>query len=308
MARPISSILLAVWLACAPASAATILIATDEASGEKARAAKRFIETHPPFSKLANLKVVVRVVPPNFVKCQVGLAESESDKRRPESCATDTASKEDQERVIVCNANHELTPLMGETNADRTIFIKESATHGGTAGEIITMTTAAPPVTALHELMHTFGLSDEYEYLSACEADTYCPFYKSAPNTALFLDQPPYASDAAARSRHAKDIPWFGQIKASTHITRGRNLGTPKPHLTGLYPGKMCNKSTKPIKTWHPGDRVTVMETLATDYVPEAYWNLVAEGLHTKIEPRKRAASMRNVPDTNDPGTVDSAE
>lgn len=197
-------------------------------------------------------------------------------------------------RVVTCDSEAIIAHMAGENNADRVILVYDSASYGGASSSTAMVSVGLPTNGAIHELMHTFGFADDYMYASACEADTYCPRWKSTPNSTIFQDSPPYPSDAVARARHSSQIPWFAQILPTTLITTGSQLGTPVRGAIGLYPGKQCIYSSDHLKIWSPGDLPTVMETLNVSYIPKSYWPAVAEGLHTRILSAESGTDQNN--------------
>jgi hypothetical protein len=156
--------------------------------------------------------------------------------------------------------------------------VKDHPVWAGTAaGNLITMSTAIKPSVVIHELLHTFGYGDEYQFPNACEADRKCPFLKAKNylNLALFEDVPPYSSDGDARSRHSQDIPWFNLIKSNVPIVTGKNLGTPIKNVIGLFPGDSCQKATVKLKSWKPGSEPTIMGDSKIETVPKIYWRRI---------------------------------
>ncbi|MBL7669109.1 MAG: hypothetical protein JNM39_01365 [Bdellovibrionaceae bacterium] len=227
--------------------------------------------------------------PPMPASCKkmMSQAANTNPQGKAESKATQIAQQEvaAAQRLVVCDTGAALMEITGKENADRTIFVKESDEWAGAGGASITMTTALPAAGAVHELLHSFGFSDEYEYYSECEADTYCPYLQgqASPNLAVFKENSPYESDASARKKHSSQIPWFSKIRPKTLITTGTNLGTPQKSEIGLHQVGVCDKAETRVKSWRPGSKTTVMETVETAYIPEIYWIQISEGLGTKI-------------------------
>jgi hypothetical protein len=288
--------------------AAKILIVTDEPSQKKATDAKRMIEITPPFSLFKNLSITIRTVSKDLVRCTAQLAEKPDDDA-PESCkkqyqiansrdetGQDSVAKfnaqvaiERSKRLLICNTAEALMDIVGQENADKTIYIKDSSVSAGSGGpSSIVFSTSSPTTVVIHELLHSLGFADEYRYESTCEADTFCQFWKKPErsfNIAIFADSPPYESDSAARKKHASQIPWYGSIKPSTLITTGSDLGTPNEDVVGLFRAHVCDLAESKIKSWKPGgNNVTVMESLATNYIPEVYWQRIADRLGEKLE------------------------
>lgn len=314
--------------------AAKILIVTDQPTQQKAKEIKKLILETPPFSLFKDFSVVIRVLPKKSVVCSRPLveqpkqeaspskdskAEVQQDQQIPNSCkkmfsqasntngtsasdkqATAKAQKQiqDAQRLVVCDAGKALMDISGKENADRTIFVKESDTWGGAGGSSITMTTALPASGAIHELLHSFGFGDEYEYASPCEADTYCPYIEKGEdaNIAVFRDLSPYSSDAVARQKHSSQIPWYSRIKPMTLITTGASLGTPQKNEIGIHRSHVCDQAESKLTTWKPGSETTVMESLETSHIPEFYFTRIAESLGAKMNSVNSAIVRKSTP------------
>jgi hypothetical protein len=302
--------------------AAKILIVTDQPTQQKAKEIKQVIMATPPFSLLKDFSVVIRLLPKESVVCTQPLVDQQkqnsgqsNDSKQdnsqgpqiPDSCkkmfaqAANTSGQNDSDkqataqaqsqiaaaqRLVVCDAGQALMDISGKENADRTIFVKESDTWAGAGGSSITITTAVPPAGAIHELLHSFGFGDEYEYASPCEADTYCPYVATGywGNIAVLPDLSPYSSDGSARQQHSSKIPWYSRIKPKTLITTGNVLGTPKKKEIGLHKAHVCDKAESKVTSWKPGSETTVMETLETGFVPEFYYAKIAESLGSRVD------------------------
>jgi hypothetical protein len=276
--------------------AAKFLILTDQKSKKKAESVRKTILATKPFSFMKNLKVEVRYFDRNQFACtNLAVNAIKNPTNQPASCNVSGAEKAEQlrlaERAEACRIPPEIeAKIFGEENVQKIILIKESSTRAGTAlGNLVTMTTAAEDSIAIHELMHTFGYGDEYEFNNACEADRKCPGLASLKyqNLAVFKDTPPYESDTDARRLHSGMIPWYKLIKPATRITNGKNLGTPVANVIGLFRAANCNKSTTEYKVWKPGNEKTIMETTAISVIPKYYWKRIADllGEDLKLSP-----------------------
>lgn len=277
-----------------------ILIVTDQPSKQRAKEARALFEQTAPFSFMNDLSIVIKSIQTNEATCVRPYVDLQNAKDSPllrgmPSSCRDLYSGKDQspeamkqrkamERTIRCQSEKILN-LAGETNADYMIFIKDSPDWFGTSGEILTLSSKVPPEIAVHEFMHALGFGDEYNFPSRCEADIHCPHLMNLAyvNTTAFADFPPYSSDQSAREQHSRQIPWYGQIKASTKIVTGTELGTPDKSRIGLFQVGICDKATEKIKSWKPGTEITVMEKANTAYIPRSYWPRIAEVLRTKI-------------------------
>ena len=270
------------------AFAAKILIVTDQSSASKAKSVRNTILETAPFSRMSELEVVIRVVPAEKVICRNPLNEVKATDV-PESCRQVMAqqnqkSQEERNklgRLITCDAGQLSLDLEKQENADRMIFIKDTEYVASSGGKSITLTVGSHNNTAIHELLHSFGFGDEYEYYSACEADTYC--VHNWANLAIIEQQSSFANDEDAKKSLAAKIPWFSKILPTTPITNDSMLGTPDKNQVGLFRTHTCDKASKPVLTWKPSSRKTVMEDLSTNYIPEAYWPKIIEGLYTKF-------------------------
>ena len=320
-------------------SAVIILVATDDPTQEKAKAVQSTLLKTPPFSMLKDFKVHLKYISKDQVVCkrpftdppageekQTAKSAVQEVRKEPESCrkmkadamqaADSTAAKIAQEqiadssRLMNCDFTSALSSISGETNADFTVFVKDSEEWAGAGGgSVVTMTKIMPPLTAVHEFLHTLGFADEYEYPSACEADTYCPYliagYFSAHNVAVFKDSPPYSSDIDARVKHANQIPWYEKIEEDTSIITGDQLGTPKAKdKIGLHQLSVCDLATDKVKSWKPGATITVMDDLEYGGVPSMFWEGIANKLGTELvsqessPPNKRVKSKAKVKTT----------
>ena len=242
---------------------------------------------------MKHLTIEVRYIETSQFVCTNSLASAvQNTTNQPPSCNVSEEEKakvlKDAERAVVCRIPQDLeTKVFGEENFQKLIVVKDSATRAGTAmGNLITMTTATENSVAIHELMHTFGYADGYDFYNACEADKKCPglINRTYANLAVFEDAPPYGSDAAARLRHSPQIPWYGLIKPSVLITTGSNLGTPGPNVIGLYRASNCNLATVKIKLWKPGNEKTIMETTTISTVPRYFWKRISDLLGEDLD------------------------
>ncbi len=160
-------------------------------------------------------------------------------------------------RLIECDKSY-LRGLKRGARASIAVAFTSTAT-GGSGGEIPIATSNFenyPISTMFHEMLHAYGFADEYQYKTEQERSAFCSPPRRLPNIAYFNDEPPYATDSDARSRHSGQIPWFGNIGADVLITHGTDLGTTAvPHTesgtqtAGLYAGGPCSLW---MKSWRP--------------------------------------------------------
>jgi hypothetical protein len=193
------------------------------------------------------------------------------------SCKADAAIA----RLPECDT-HGIVLDAAARGVSQAIIVKDNPVYGGSGGAIPIVTTGSPATVAVHEYMHTLGLSDEYQY-SAAEAVTYCQGV-SSPNLVYIEPNPNgYQNDSSARSQHMGQIPWAEFIKSETPITHsgGTLLGTDgvnhdmyaTPNSTGaasrmgspvgLYEGKTCKSAVPAMTTWQPGREASIMEFVA---------------------------------------------
>lgn len=286
--------------------ASTITIITDELSAEKAREVQALLKRTPPFSRMKTLKVNVSA---KKINCSTVSGPQPTDTTTtsvqeeylPESCRTKGAGDDPTlslQRLIQVDCGSALATVQAETNSDYLIFVKDDKSYGGSGGSFPTMTTGSPATVGVHELLHQMGMADEYEYSTACEADLFCvaattreksskPGYlpSDSYNVTTFEDHPPYQNDARARAMHSSQIPWYSAIQSRTKITTGSNLGTPPgDNVIGLFRGQTCNKSSGRLKSWVSGNKMTLMESISTNYIPEHYWPTIAAALGETLE------------------------
>ncbi|MES2525439.1 MAG: hypothetical protein V4598_00065 [Bdellovibrionota bacterium] len=216
-----------------------ILIVADENSTQSAEAYRNYILEQRPFNRLtpADLVVEIQTVP---------AAEM--------SCSNPGVTND---RLIACDKSY-LRGLRRGARASIAVAFTSTAT-GGSGGEIPIATSdfsKYPISTMFHEMLHAYGFADEYQYKTDQEKEAFCSPPKRLPNMAYFNDEPPYESDAAARSKHSGQIPWFGNIGQDVLITHGTDLGTQSlPHTeegtqtAGLFAGGPCSLW---MKSWRP--------------------------------------------------------
>ena len=172
------------------------------------------------------------------------------------------------DRVICCD--DAAAALIASPLAPEKILIATSAAEGGAAGSIGVVGKGYPAQTALHEMIHTFGFDDEYEY-SLDEAKVYCciPTDKikcldhQSTNVACFKPRSSYLSDVEAKKLHGGDFGWSPYVENPTLITHGDQLGTVSSYpaeKAALFPGGSCNKVSPCFK---PYLGPTIMESVS---------------------------------------------
>lgn len=210
-----------------------IVMMTDSGAKNRAEEFKKYLLTKPPFNKLDPKELEFKVVTLSQKELNCG----NRNKKVP--------------RVISCD-DLKLNSIKAKEEAHLAMVFTSDAT-GASGGDIPKASKTSDVAAMMHEMLHTFGCADEYEY-SATEAEVYCRPTEPAPNIAFFKDSPPYKSDSEARSRHAKNVPWMSRIDKVRYITSGTQLGSsakssPGKQVMNLYRGGSCNKV---IPTWRP--------------------------------------------------------
>ena len=152
---------------------------------------------------------------------------------------------------------------------------------GGAGGAVPIATINYPLNTMLHEMLHGWGLNDEYTY-SQSEADYYCHYPKilKGPNAVSFAARESYASDAEARDAHRDDITWLGYINGTPITSKAGaggalKLGTPagpSDRAPGLYSGSNCSLK---MPSFRPYYEDTIMKTLSTTWIPPIHQKAV---------------------------------
>lgn len=242
-----------------------IVVVTDPAAKTKAQEFSNYLRTKPPFSKMGE-KLVIEI------------AEISADSM---NCSN---SMPNSPRIIRCD-----TEVIAREQAKRDGNLALAFTSrgsGGAGGGIPIASMDYPIQTMFHEMLHTFGLADEYDY-SAEEQTVYCKNPKSRANIAYFKDNPPYSDDPTARVFHGRDIPWMGGIPAGKLITTGPQLGSPlasplRPgsQEMGLYRGGSCNSAALP--GWRPYES-SIMKGYRDDTIYPIYEEIIVRNLESSM-------------------------
>lgn len=241
-----------------------ILIVSDPEAQSKATDFKNYLLTKPPFSKMKSRDLEIKIVSasPNELNCGNTYPGAP--------------------RVILCDeANLNRMKAREEANL---AMVFTSTASGGSGGAIPIASKDYPIQTMFHEMLHTYGCDDEYEY-SASEAEIYCQNPRSETNGAYFQDRPPYDSDSAARTMHRRDVPWMNSISLTTHITQGSQLGSviryrpPGEQILGVYRGGACQKK---IPSWRPYPN-SIMNGYTDDTVYPLYEEIIVKSIESKI-------------------------
>lgn len=188
------------------------------------------------------------------------------------------------DRLVTCDDLPSIQKRAQRYGGDQAMIVKQLDKWGGSSAigsGVPVITTKTSPRAMIHEYLHTLGLCDEYKYAQQ-EADLYCGKSPKRPNLVYIEPKDSYGSDDVARLLHGGQIPWFGQILATTPITNtnGLALGTGEVDKTkiappnasnmptmldspmGLYKGDRCDNATEKVYSWHPGGNSTIMNNI----------------------------------------------
>ena len=241
-----------------------IIMFTDADSKTRADEFKDYLLQKPPFNKLGE-------------KVKVSVVELSADVM---DCKN---SNPDSPRVIKCN-NDELFRLKAMAKAHLALAFTSKGT-GGSGGAIPVASKDYPIQTMFHEMLHAYGLDDEYDY-SGSEKRVYCETLTITPNIAYFKDVPPYADDSSARDRHAKDVPWMGRIPAENSIVQAGNLGSQSTKVIkgeqgpGLFRGGACNTDDRP--GWRPYQN-SIMKGYEDDTIYPLYEEVILKSIESAM-------------------------
>lgn len=242
-----------------------IVIVTDATAKVKAEEFKTYLQGKPPFSRMGD-------------KLNIEIVEMEADTM---NCQNNMPNSP---RIIRCN-----TEAIAREQSRRRANLAMAFTSrgsGGAGGGIPIASMDYPIQTMFHEMLHTFGLADEYDY-SEAEQRVYCRNPRSRANIAYFRDVPPYSDDPAARGRHNSDIPWYGGIPSGKLITSGSSLGSPAEEsispgnqTMGLYRGGSCNSASLP--GWRPYEN-SIMKGYRDDTIYPIYEEIIVRNLESAM-------------------------
>jgi hypothetical protein len=238
-----------------------LVIVTDTESAARAQEYKDYLLRTPPYSQLGDqLDIVISQM-------------SDVDM----SCSNDMP---DSPRIISCD-NSKIQRRRRDLDGHHVVAFTNNGT-GGAGGQVAIASLDYPLNTMLHEMLHMYGLADEYCY-EGTEVGVYCNPPRTGPNVALIRPEPPYADKANALGKHASRIPWAGDISAPTPITSGtESLGTPGGDYgdsAGLYEGGNCsNKTDMPEKVYRPFQN-SIMRTLSVTGIQPFYQARILEAM-----------------------------
>jgi hypothetical protein len=252
-----------------------LVMVADPQSRGRAEQFKNYMLTKPPFNQLGNqMEIVITEM-------------SDSDL----SCANDMPSSP---RIIRCDTS-KLNSRKRELGGHHVVAFTNNAT-GGAGGQHAIASVDYPLNTMMHEMMHMYGLADEYCYTGS-EVDVYCNPPRRAPNVAMIAPNPPFANKGEAFAKHGDKIGWSGEIHAPTPITQGTEvLGTPSGNYgesAGLYEGGHCtNKTSLREKIYRPYQN-SIMKTLSVDTIQPFYQARILEAMEAARGRRFEARPAR---------------
>lgn len=240
-----------------------IVILTDGTAKVRAEEFKTYLGTKPPFSKMGE-KLVIEIVemPVDKMECANNMPNSP--------------------RIIRCNTAN---LAREQAKADANFSVAFTSTGSGGAGGGIPIASMDYPIqTMFHEMLHTYGLADEYNY-SPDEQKVYCKNPRSSGNIAYFKNDPSYADDPAARARHNGDVPWMGGIAPAKLITSGSALGSPEAgpvgtQNLGVYRGGSCDNDNLP--GWRPYAN-SIMKGYEDDTIYPLYEEIIVKNIEGAV-------------------------
>lgn len=242
-----------------------IVMFTDGDAKARAEEFKAYLQTKPPFSKMGE-------------KLTLEIVELTADEM---NCSN---SMPDAPRIVTCNTSL-LRKKQRQLDAHFSVAFT-SRGDGGAGGDLPVATKSYPIQTMFHEMLHTYGFADEYDYKGA-EIGVYCNNPRSSANIVYFKDVPPYESDVAAREKHARDVPWMGGIPRVRMITEGENLGSKDSfaakkgeQLLGLYRGGQCDSALLP--GWRPYND-SIMRGYNDDTIYPLYEEVIVKNIEGSL-------------------------
>lgn len=241
-----------------------IVIIADAEALERAEEFKSYLMQKPPFSKMGTkLDITVKTMPKEDMNCKNDMPDSP--------------------RIINCN-HQKLFDLQTKENAHIALAFTSSGS-GGAGGSIPVASKDYPIQTMFHEMLHAYGLDDEYSY-SANEQKVYCDNPRNSGNLVYFREKPPYSEDKAARDLHKDDVPWMSGIPEVKKITNGSSLGTeekfePQGQQTlGLYRGGACDSNMLP--GWRPYAN-SIMRGYIDDTIYPLYEEIIVKNIESAL-------------------------
>jgi len=240
-----------------------LVLVTDPESRTRAEDYKNYMLARAPFNQLGNqLEIVITEM-------------SDADM----SCSNDMPSSP---RIISCSTS-KLNQRKQQLDGHHVAAFTDNAT-GGAGGQTAIASKDYPLNTMMHEMMHMYGLADEYCYENS-EVEVYCNPPRRGPNVAMIQPNPPYADKGVALSKHGEKIGWSSEIHAPTPLTQGTTvLGTPDGNYgesAGLFEGGHCsNKAGLAEKVYRPYAN-SIMKSLSVDTIQPFYQARILEAMES---------------------------
>lgn len=240
-----------------------IIVFADEGAVARAEEYKTYLLAKPPFSEMGeNLNIEIK----SLTKEEMGCSKHAT-----------------LDRIVTCNESDLLRKQSAE-GGQLSVAFTSAVTGGGAGGTIPVATIDYPIETMLHEMLHYYGINDEYAYETQAQFDAYCTPEARAkwPNSAFFNPAPPYTDDPGARSKHASAVGWMGSIPADNLILNEGVLGSKSvaaakgTQVMGLYAGGTCEKV---LGTWKPYGN-SIMRSIGAgsdDTIYPYYANIIRE-------------------------------
>lgn len=242
-----------------------IVILADADAVARANEFKTYLGTKPPFSKMgAKLEISIVTMTVEDMNCQNNMPNSP--------------------RIIRCDTA-KLARKQADAGANFSVAFTSKGS-GGAGGGIPIASVDYPIQTMFHEMLHTYGLADEYDY-SEAEKTVYCNNPRSNANIVYFKDQPSYADDPAARTTHTPDVPWMGGILPANPIISGSSLGSSASaqgpvgaQILGVYRGGSCDSAALP--GWRPYGN-SIMRGYDDDTIYPLYEEIITKNIEGAV-------------------------
>ncbi len=225
-----------------------LVLVSDPQSLPRAQEFAQYMRSQNPFNRIPAHEFEIKIVSVDAAQLACGFHDTQAP--RLLTCNTDAANR-----------------IKRDNNA-HAAAIFTAAGRGGSGGQIPVAASDYPLSTMLHELLHMYGLEDEYAY-TGTEITKYCDNPPQGDNVAMITPDPPYADKADALQKHGSRIPWASQIAPATPITEGQNLGTPLSYTQeiGLFEGGHCSLAPGQRKFYRPYLN-SIMRTLTDNIQP----------------------------------------
>lgn len=241
-----------------------IVILTDTEAVTRAGEFRTYLMMKPPYNKMgSHLSIDIVTMTKEEMNCSHSIPASP--------------------RIITCD-NKKLSSKQASLGANIALAFTSNGS-GGSGGSIPVASRDYPIQTMFHEMLHAYGLDDEYAY-STSEQTVYCTDPGASKNMAYFQDIPPYTGDSMARNKHASQIPWYGKIPVAKLIVSGSNLGSGAERVRagsqtpGLYRGGSCDSAKLP--GWRPYYN-SIMRGFDDDTIYPIYEEIIVKNIESSM-------------------------